>query len=804
MNKFNPGKYSSGQIFYDMKKIILICGLIIFTVLSVWSQPGVGDWRTRNSGAWNGTTVWQQCTSTSPETWTDSSTPPGFGFTTVITIISGHTITSTSFIIGITTGQLVIENGATLTMTNSGHYISVPTVTINGNLSTSGHVTSSTSFTLGATGYFNTAYVGTQGWWSGTSAPSSVTLSGTLEYSSTSDQRIASLSGMQYNNLTVSGNSRKYINSNNLTINGLLTISSGTFDLNNFGITINGTGITNNGTLTDMSAGNSDYINIYSTGQVIQGTGTFGQIYNINIGAIGTFNICDASFTCTNPLTVDYLIIAGSLTLGSQAQLTIATSLQIDFSFGVPVILSSDATYTASLINNGTLTSSVSPEVEVERYQSGSEWHVVSSPVGGYPINTFISDNNIDTSPNAAPTHYAMTHFAAGTDWVTPTYSIASPPTSDMVAGQGYLVGVVTPNELISYTGSFHTSDVTIAVSNTGTGLNCVGNPFSSAMSITADATGSADYFLSSSNTDILDISNVAIWLYDPEAFGDAGGFVMFSSTEGLDYVPVGQGFLIKAQNSGNIELNLDMQTHNNGALFYKKSAKGNDEHSQVYLHINAGDLSTGSKIYFIDNMTPGLDPSWDVAGVGFNPDFRIYSKLLEGNENKFYVQCLPKNDFSTMSIPIGIDFTEGGLITISAEILNLPSECMALLEDRELGVFTDLKETDSKYMVSLDANTSGTGRFYLHTFDPRTVNLNREDLQNITIFAFNKEIFIQGEIRENSVVSIYDISGRLVMSSKLDGGNYSTLGTPELGEGIYIVHLKSGSYEKVAKLILH
>ncbi|MCF8381528.1 MAG: T9SS type A sorting domain-containing protein [Bacteroidales bacterium] len=580
-----------------------------------------------------------------------------------------------------------------------------------------------------------------------------------------------------------------------VTIDGTLTtdsyINATTFSVGSAGSFTTSYAGTNgwwNSTYSPTTTTLGGSIEFSGTSQIIPNIS--GQSYhNLTISGTSTLSSGTTSFT-------------GELEITSGNTLTINTGSNL-------LLESSSATNTASLINYGTINgTNTTANIEVQRYQSGSEWHLISSPVSGYAINTFVSDNNIDTSPNEpkTPTNYAMTYYVGAIGWDEP-YPIGSVPTSDFVPAKGYMVGVVSPNETLSYTGVIRTSNVSYALTApSGDVLNCVGNPFTSALSVTSNAIGSSDYFLSSTNTDVLDESSVGIWVYDPEANSDVGGYTLYSSTEGEDYIPVGQGFFVKSRNpsTGSIEFNSTMQTHNTTSLFYKKSQKASSKnYPVVYLSVENTESKSSTKVYFIENMTAGLDPSWDIACMGLDTTFQVYTKLINDYPEKFYIQCLPNSNYSNISVPIGLDYVDGGYVTFSVESVTVPAEGLAILEDRELGVFTDLKASGAHYSVVLPANTTGTGRFFLHTFNPQTVDTDMDDLQNITIFAFDKEIIIQGEFSESTNVKVYDLSGRMVLDALLNDNYRNSIDAKGLIEGVYIVHLQVGNQVKTSKLFL-
>jgi hypothetical protein len=118
--------------------------------------------------------------------------------------------------------------------------------------------------------------------------------------------------------------------------------------------------------------------------------------------------------------------------------------------------------------------------------------------------------------------------------------------------------------------------------------------------------------------------------------------------------------------------------------------------------------------ITFNRTMTNGLDPTFDAGLLGGGSDLLIYSFLVQDYQSvKFAIQALPDYGYSTITIPIGLDFKTGGTVVFSAELSNLLAGYKVLFEDKVTGTITDL--SNSTYPISIPANSSITSRFQLH-----------------------------------------------------------------------------------------
>ena len=151
-----------------------------------------------------------------------------------------------------------------------------------------------------------------------------------------------------------------------------------------------------------------------------------------------------------------------------------------------------------------------------------------------------------------------------------------------------------------------------------------------------------------------------------------------------------------------------------------------------------SSDMKTAStSIKFIEGATAGLDKGYDAGILKADPSFSVFTKLVDNNNVEFGLQCLPLTNIETITVPVGIDFSAGGELTFSAQLLNLSSEYKIVFEDRLLNVSTSFNSERSEYKTMLAANSKGTGRFYLHVSDNRLqVSGNEAEPNKITCMA--------------------------------------------------------------------
>ena len=579
-----------------------------------------------------------------------------------------------------------------------------------------------------------------------------------------------------------------------VNISGTLSISS---YLNTTNLFLNSTGIINTSfSGTDQSRGLWYNSTVPSTAD-LSGTFVWSASVPQVISTFSSYNnlvIASNSSTYSGNLNVD-----GELRINNNSSLTISqnTNATVNDLNIIPadgaLILESDASGTASLIHTGSITGS--DIINIQRYTPANAWHLISVPLSEYNLSSLLAENNIDQ--NGSGEFYALRTLNETTGiWTLhPTNPI---PNYDLSPGEGFFTGISEGN-MLQFTGKINPDqNILCPVTNNNRGWNASGNPFTSAMGITIFSDAGDNCFLSR-NASLIDQNDLAVYVYDPVI----NNYIANSSSVGEDYIQTGQGFIVRAGGSGgNLVFNSMMQSHNDVA-FYKKSI---DKKALPGITLTAtfNELSSQTKLIYHEDMTYGLDPSWDIRGFGHNENFHFYSHLVQNGELSYFVQCLPDRKEESIIVPLGLDFTMGGKVKFSAEFHNLSLSSGAYLEDREKGIITDLREPGAVYEVNLAPGTKGTGRFYFHENIDQTSGFAMNDIEKIKIYSNQKQVFLKGRIPENSHLTIYDISGRIVSKKQIPSTNLFQINLDNLKDGVYLLFFESETYSETQKIILY
>ncbi|MBU2650903.1 MAG: T9SS type A sorting domain-containing protein [Bacteroidetes bacterium] len=487
-----------------------------------------------------------------------------------------------------------------------------------------------------------------------------------------------------------------------------------------------------------------------------------------------------------------------SLTIASGAALTVNGNLSVADSKGAASLtLQSDADGTGSVIVEGTSTGNMAAERYADTYDPEGKWHYVSSPVAGQSLNTtWMTANNIDFTDPA----WQFFRWDEDTDyWIYFDYSGTAPEDfgdDTFVEARGYCLSNTASDDL-DFSGTIRTNDVTYAASCTagkGNGFNLTGNPFPSCIAITSDA--GANNFLND-NAAILDDNYEAVYIWDEQSSynGSRNDYKVIcntgfsgegsSSTINQDYVQPGQAFMVKVFEAGNILFDKDIRAHADVDFF-----KNQESWPGVELIVKGVELYNTTVIAFHENMSTGLDPSFDAAKMKGNPDISLYTRLMDDNGTDFAVQALPFSSVQDLEVTVGLDISIGGNYEFSASYAMMEN-MEIILEDRELNLFTDLKSNSYIAPVS----HSGIGRFFLH-FKNTTGVAEPVILKGVQAYSTGEVLYIQNPAGYTGIVKIIDISGRELHKFNLNGDASQTQGVKGLS-GMYIVNITTngGSY---------
>jgi hypothetical protein len=448
------------------------------------------------------------------------------------------------------------------------------------------------------------------------------------------------------------------------------------------------------------------------------------------------------------------------------------------------LLVESGQTGSGSLIHNN-----AGVQATVQRYIAGNQtFHLISTPVSGQSIASFLSDNHGIIAYNPGIQRYAMRHYIEETGGWSAFFPADQP--GDLIPGVTYTIGLASPGT-ITFKGTLVHDSQSMELTRTGSGWNAIGNPFSSSLNAN-DATSS---FLEQYG-DQFDPEFSGLYVWDPVA----RVYDVINGVPGLspDYLALAQGFIVRAkEGGGSVSFLTSMRAHNSTAFF--KSTRSFSEWNILRLRIeNGAGIGLLTTLAFHPDMSEGLDVGYDAGLFSDNVSLRSFTQMpVSQDGQRLMVQALPDNWQGKMIIPLGVDYPAGGQVTISISNSNLPGDVPLLLEDRELGVFTDLNLY--AYTITMSPGSSPTGRFFIHvgsgitsapldeTFDPEiTVFPNPSNGAFQVSFHLDRPTAME--------FRLYDLNGRLLMASTgdvyPDGRHVVPFHREGLKPGIYLFRI--------------
>lgn len=325
--------------------------------------------------------------------------------------------------------------------------------------------------------------------------------------------------------------------------------------------------------------------------------------------------------------------------------------------------------------------------------------------------------------------------------------------------------------------------------------FNLIGNPYPSAVDI--------ELFFDA-NLQMID-PTAYLWTHNtPISNGDSGDFAFddyatYNYTGGTSTgggqipnknIGSGQGFFVRAINSGNVVFNNSMRLEDANDQFFKMEKskiliEKEEEKDRVWLNLTTGQGGFNQLLIgFIENASNGDDKGYDALKFDGGNPISFYSTM----ENKKYtIQGI--GSYSTeQTIDLGFD-TEVAPRTFSISIDRTEGKLKnseIYLIDNILNITHDLKRSDYKFKV--DKVGENLNRFSLH-FAMNSVLLV-DDFKLINDFKVSNsenEIHIVSDLPVKSI-KVFDILGRMLIKDNPDKTSFYLKRENNKSAKIYII----------------
>jgi len=438
----------------------------------------------------------------------------------------------------------------------------------------------------------------------------------------------------------------------------------------------------------------------------------------------------------------------------------------------------------ASLIAQGTFTGTVT----YNRNIPTTNWYLISSPVEGQNIDTFVAAEGLASGTNGS--NLGLSDYNNATPGWT-YYQSGASGTGSFASGIGKSIKLASTGD-VSFTGTINTLDVTVAMTSNSNGFNLLGNPYPSYVAGNENADGSNNILtINSAN-----LTENTLWFWNQST----GSYNQINQASTAFQIAPAQGFFVSATGSVNLSITEAMQSHQGTDSFQRLTTR-----PEIVLTLSNGTAIRNADIYYIEGTTTGWNNGYDSSIFGgVANEFAIYTHAVaNGNGRNLGIQSLPPNNYENMIIPVGINAEAGTLITIDATTNNFPEGINIYLEDKQDNSFT-LLEADSNFSFTPENNLDGIGRFYLHTTSGVLSANDFATNTNISIYTSSKDnLRIAGVQNGTATVRLYNILGKEVLNTSFVGSGVNDIKVNAIPVGIYIVKLTTENGTLNRKIII-
>ena len=453
---------------------------------------------------------------------------------------------------------------------------------------------------------------------------------------------------------------------------------------------------------------------------------------------------------------------------------------------------------TATVTNIGSLSNQITYKTPIS---DPSKWHLISSPVNGQRIDNFIMNNNLALGSGTTPNQnvglaYFDNDLTSGSSWVY--YTDGYDGNEEFNFGDSYAIKLAATGDA-TFTGNISLNDVNFTIHNgNDNSFNLLGNPFIAWLPTNSNANASNNILTNNAvNLDVLE--EATIWYWNP----DTENYIAINMASDTHFMKPGESFFVKSKSSSNatFEIPSSMQTN----IIDANSTARTSENPKIKLEVQKENNKRYTEIIYVPQATIGFDNGYDSTLFdGQNNSFAVYTALAENSGSKnLSIQSLPNNNYEHLIIPVGLNAITNSEVTFKIKTRNLPRHLAVYLEDRALDVFSLLSEQTATYSVTLNQESNGIGRFYIHTIS-NTLSVNTVNFNTIHLYTTHQNNLQIVGLNETTKANlkIYDLKGNQVFKRVFEAKKVNTIRVPSVESGIYIIKLLTDSGILTKKIV--
>lgn len=688
-----------------------------------------------------------------------STFPSGFG-TTTLGVLSTVNYNGT-------TQAVPVKSYGNLALSTSGNKTFAGATTIAGNLALSGTAIAllpNGSISSAVTLSFNGVYQ-TSGSWGGSNSSATnktatqfgSTTTGILNSSNSCNTATIAGGGITVcpevtTTLTLSGNTGNIqwqSSTNNSTFSNIIGEVNATYTVPNLNATTYFRTYATNGV---CSAANSPSVVITIKNSTFNGTtwinGTPDANTSIEYNFSGNYTINSDISACSCTVSNGNLTIASGNTMTLLDKLTVSSG-SVTFENNANLIQTNPVT------NSGSITVKRNSGLQVRL--DHTLWSAPVANVNLFGFSPLTLTNRFFTYETATNTYINSGLSAASTFTVGKGFAVRAPNTF-----------TTTPqNWEGTFSGTPNNGTIPFALETTGTGYNLVGNPYPSPIDATRFVSGNSNisgslYFYAhtltiGSNGLFPSGTNYAVW----------NGSGSTAATSGISGVPsllpngtiqVGQGFIVKATGSGNVNFTNSMRVANTENQFFRNATTIERHRLWLNLSNESGTNFNQILVGYIEGATMGFDSNFD--GLAFGNTGSYLSSKIDGADYTIQGRALPFSENDVVQLGFNAENLGNYTITLAAmDGLFLGNQAVYILDTFDNSIH------DIKTAAYTFYSETGTFNSRFQLVYTTTLGTATEFFNSNSIIAFKKEGVFTIYSEKNTIKEVlgFDNLGRFV-----------------------------------------
>ncbi len=265
-------------------------------------------------------------------------------------------------------------------------------------------------------------------------------------------------------------------------------------------------------------------------------------------------------------------------------------------------------------------------------------------------------------------------------------------------------------------------------------------------------------------------------------------------------YITPGQGFIVKARNLGNSQVEFDnsIRTNNQTAVFFNRMsvASKSDAKDRFWLNLKTPlDFNTTLLVGYIKGATDNFEEDYDAELMVYAGD-SFYSAL---DDKKLAIQGkqYPFNEKDVIALGTSFGLDGQYEISIVGKEGIFENGQNVYLKDNLTGIVANLSE--GNYTFHANAGDS-VDRFEIQYKPANSLDVSNNEKENLKVYQTKNEIVIDSPIKVTGV-KIFDASGKLLYSKK-ENENKLKINSVFFKSGVYLVEVETSKGKEIVKIL--